>query len=252
MNENRRPWTWEETVLAFELYCTVPSAKVTATNVEIIALAQAINRTANSVKLKIQNFKTYDPNYTKNGRVGLSHGSKLDKKVVEQFLNNWNDMSISAANIKTALHIPDSIDIPDAQTEFVKEQTVKVRIGQSFFRRAVLSAYDTKCCITGISVPELLTASHIKPWNVSDDATEKTNPQNGLCLNAFHDRAFDRGFITVTPDYTIRVSTHIQGDTGKIMAQWLTNYDGKKIFLPSRYTPKQELLEYHNDVIFLR
>jgi len=252
MNENYRSWTWDETVLAFELYCTIPSGKVTATNDKIIALAQAINRTPNSVKLKMQNFKTYDTSYTKNGRIGLSHGSKLDKEVVNQFLNDWNSMSISAAGIKASLHISDDMDIPDAPVGYVKEQTVKVRMGQSFFRRAVLSAYNSKCCITGISIPELLTASHIKPWTVSDDATEKTNPQNGLCLNAFHDRAFDRGFITVTSNYIIRVSSQICNYTDEITTQWLNNYDGEEIALPSRYAPKRELLEYHNDVVFLR
>lgn len=54
----RRNWTREETILAFELYCTIPAGKVTVQNEQIITLAHAINRTPSSVKLKLQNFKT--------------------------------------------------------------------------------------------------------------------------------------------------------------------------------------------------
>ena len=74
----RRNWTRNEVILAFELYCTIPSSKVTANHEAIVALANLIGRTPNAVKLKMQNFKTYDPSYTSDGRVGLSHGSKLD------------------------------------------------------------------------------------------------------------------------------------------------------------------------------
>ena len=40
----------------------------------------------------------------------------------------------------------------------------QARIGQNFFRKAVLSAYNYRCCITGLSIPSLLVASHIIPW----------------------------------------------------------------------------------------
>lgn len=51
---------------------------------------------------------------------------------------------------------------------------MKQRVGQKFFHDAVFSSYENKCCITGIAVPSLLIASHIKPWRDSDDLTEKT------------------------------------------------------------------------------
>ena len=46
---------------------------------------------------------------------------------------------------------------------------------------------------SGLAVPELLVASHIKPWKDSDSKTERTNPMNGLTLNALHDKRFDNG-----------------------------------------------------------
>src|SRR5438067_11978733 len=67
-----------------------------------------------------------------------------------------------------------------------RERMVRVRVNQHFFRAAVLSAYDYKCCVTGLAVPELLVASHIVPW--AADPKQRMNPRNGLCLNALHDR----------------------------------------------------------------
>lgn len=64
--------------------------------------------------------------------------------------------------------------------------------------------------MTGISISELLIASHIKPWKVSNNEDEKTNPRNGLCLNALHDKAFDRGLITIDKNYKIIVSSKLK------------------------------------------
>lgn len=94
------------------------------------------------------------------------------------------------------------IDLPKIGKE--RESIVKVRVNQSFFRKAVLAAYDYKCCITGLEIPELLIASHIIPW--SKDGADRVNPRNGLCLNVIHDKAFDRGLITVTPEFAVKVS----------------------------------------------
>ena len=58
--------------------------------------------------------------------------------------------------------------------------------------------------------PKLLIASHIKPWKVSDEKTERTNPQNGLCLNALHDKAFDKGLITINKKYEIIISSQLK------------------------------------------
>ena len=62
-------YTREETMLVFELYCTLPKGQDSVNNPQVIALSKAIGRSANSVKLKLQNFKSCDPSYTKNGRV---------------------------------------------------------------------------------------------------------------------------------------------------------------------------------------
>ena len=127
----------------------------------------------------------------------------------------------------------------------------RVRENQSFFRRAILSAYENKCCVTGIDIEALLVASHIKPWAESGK-TEKLNPQNGLCLNALHDRAFDRGLIAVTDDYTIMVSGQVSHSTSDAARKLLLGYDGQKIKLPSRFLPRPDFLSWHRNNVFIR
>jgi predicted restriction endonuclease len=101
-----------------------------------------------------------------------------------------------------------------------------------------------------LSIPQLLTASHIVPWSV--DAKNRTNPQNGLCLNAIHDRAFDSGLLTVTPELKIRVSTKTKRSMAdKAAREFLWDYEGAPISPPRRFAPNTEFLRYHNEIIFL-
>src|SRR5208283_3254377 len=97
------------------------------------------------------------------------------------------------------------------------------------------------------AVPALLTASHIVPW--AEDVKNRTNPRNGLCLNALHDKAFDCGLLTVTPDYRISISNRLRnaGETDDGIARRLfAHYEGRKITLPDRFIPDPEFLKYHN------
>jgi predicted restriction endonuclease len=123
-----------------------------------------------------------------------------------------------------------------------------VRIGQSFFRAAVLSAYNERCCITGLSLPRLLVASHIIPW--SHDRTKRVNPRNGLLLSALHDRAFDAGLITIRDDMTVQVSRKHTARNDKFFSESIGSYDGRPIFLPKKFLPQREFLSYHRERIF--
>ena len=252
-NNTQRNWTREETMLAFELYCTIPKGKDTVHNPQIIALASAINRTVNSVKLKLQNFKSCDPSYTAGGRVGLSNASALDREVCQEFLQSWDALLLETDNIKIHFNLSNietnDITIPDIPTGSDIIRNRKERVGQSFFRQALLSAYNYKCCFTGIAIPELLKASHIKPWSKANDVNEKTNPQNGLLLNALHDSAFDRGYITISFDYKIIVSQKLLDDSSSNQ-KYFAPINEQNILLPSRFLPDRQFIEYHNDVIF--
>ena len=215
MAAERRNWTREETILAFELYCRTPFSKISKTNKDVIELAGIIGRTPSSVGLKMANLAHYDPELLSKNVSGMVHGSKMDKAVWDEFSNNWEELSYQAKVILSQkkgdsireILLSDGIDI---QPGYDSYQMTKTRVGQYFFRSTVLSSYSNRCCITGLNRSELLIASHIKPWNVSDEKTERTNPQNGLCLNALHDKAFDRGLMTIDSKYQIVLSDKIK------------------------------------------
>ena len=86
------------------------------------------------------------------------------------------------------------------------ERTVVQRVGQDIFRRGLLEYWDGRCAITGLDVPELLRASHIKPWADCDTDAERLDVFNGLLLAPHLDAAFDAGFITVGEGGVVVVS----------------------------------------------
>lgn len=100
-------------MLAFELYCTIPKGKDTVNNPLIKELANFIGRTPDSVKMRLQNFKSYDPSYTNDGRTGLSNGGRLAKEIYEEFSRNWDNLIFRTKEIKSELGISDSCDISE-------------------------------------------------------------------------------------------------------------------------------------------
>ncbi len=250
-------WSREETILAYDLYCHIPFSKISKSNKEIIALAEILDRTPSSVGLKLSNLAHYDPAMRERNIKGMSNASKLDKEIVEEFYSDWPGLSYQAKeilakykNVPIEKVIPEieSVPLPEGKD---KERLIKTRVGQNFFRSTVLCAYGNSCCVTGIKTPELLIASHIKPWKDSDEKTERTNPENGLCLNALHDKAFDQGLITIDKNYRLIVSSSLKkAIMDENTKNWFFSYANSKIALPDKFVPSPDFLEYHNDVIF--
>lgn len=89
------------------------------------------------------------------------------------------------------------------------ERLVVQRVGQELFRAGLLDYWEGRCAITGLAVPELLRASHIKPWADCDTDAERLDVFNGLLLAPHLDAAFDRGFIGVEDDGTVVVSPQL-------------------------------------------
>lgn len=92
----------------------------------------------------------------------------------------------------------------DAAPETERESLRKARMGQGAFRQHLLELWRG-CAVSGIDAPELLRASHIKPWRDSSNE-ERLNPYNGLLLLPQYDRLFDRGFISFGATGEIMVS----------------------------------------------
>ncbi len=86
------------------------------------------------------------------------------------------------------------------------ESLVKQRRGQEKLRERLLEYWEGRCAVTEVATPELLVASHIKPWSMCDNAAEKLDLYNALLLNTALDRAFDQGFITFDNDGVLKIS----------------------------------------------
>jgi len=87
------------------------------------------------------------------------------------------------------------------------ERLAVQRVGQDLFRDGLLRYWEERCAVTGLAVPELLRASHIKPWAECESDAERLDVFNGLLLAPHLDAAFDRGFVTVADDGTV-VASH--------------------------------------------
>lgn len=248
----RRSWTKEETILAINLYCKIPFGKTHHNNPDIIALATLIDRSPNSIALKLGNIACIDPNLP---RKGLTNYTKMDQAVWSEFENNWEQLAFESEVLlaqyeKAPVEVVANIAITDLPKEGKERaQLVKTRVNQAFFRKAVLASYNNSCCITGIDIPKLLIASHIKPWSV--DTGNRINPCNGLCLNNLHDKAFDSGLITIDTDMKIVISKEVKEHYKQNSVKtYFDSYDNKQIILPKRFLPDDQFLEFHRTNIF--
>lgn len=140
----------------------------------------------------------------------------------------------------------DLFDI-DKEGEEVEVKT-RARLGQGYFRKMVLYNFNNRCCVTGLNVPQILRASHIVAWAV--DKANRMNPENGLCLSATYDAAFDKHLISFDDDYRMIVGKEIKDYyTADVTKQYFEKYEGTQITLPSQYLPSKKLLERHRELM---
>lgn len=245
-------WTREQTLAALHVYFQLPFGQLHQRNPLIRHLAAWIGRTPGAVALKLVNFASLDPQVRASGRSGMSNASQLDKRLWDELNADWDLVASEAAqayeHYGMAHGVKPGADVVDEVPEIAEGKTVtamvKVRVNQARFRRAVLASYNARCCISGLALPQLLIASHIVPWSM--DEKNRLNPQNGLCLSALHDKAYDIGLITVLPDFTVRVSKQLhEADLDEFTKQSLTSYDGRSISLPERFRPNPSFLRAH-------
>lgn len=211
-------WSRNQLLVAFSLYCQMPFGKMHSRNPEIIKYAVLIGRTPSALAMKLTNIASLDPSITSTGRRGLEGASAADKAMWQEMQDDWNSFAIEAQ--QAAMVFGETADSStEVEGDFPSNEVVDytgrekvtstmVRVGQNFFRRSVLSAYNYHCCISGLAIPQLLVASHIIPWRV--DYANRLNPRNGLCLSVLHDKAFDVGIITIAEDMTVKVSKNRQ------------------------------------------
>lgn len=254
MKEGQKLWTREELILAINLYCKLPFGRLHKSNPAIIHLAELIGRTPSSIAFKLVNFASLDPSLKARGIKGASNSSKLDKAIWDEFYDNWNELPFESENLLSKfenksieeLNNIDTQGLPQGKT---REQLLRVRVNQSFFRSTIMASYNNSCCITGLNQPELLIAGHIKPWSI--DEPNRLNPRNGIAINALHDKAFEAGLITITPEYKIKVSSILlKQRKSDSIEKYFHQYNDRDIFLPSKFLPDIDFLKFHNETKF--
>lgn len=258
---NSLRWTKEQLKLAFHLYCQLPFGKLHSRNPDIVELATLIGRTPAAVAMKLVNFASLDPVIINSGRTGLNNASAMDKEIWEEFHADWEGLAseCSALNQQlrqehggseiSELDIAEQEELKDYSGETRQVLTAQ-RVKQNLFRRAVLSSYQDRCCMSGLSEPRLLIASHIVPW--AKDRNNRLNPRNGLCLSAIHDRAFDKGLIALSDDFKVILAESLKRRNDLFARDIFLPLEGKTIELPERFSPNPEFIARHRAEIFQR
>lgn len=257
----KRNWTEDEEILALCLYYELPTAKHDKNTPQVKELASLLGRSVGAVVFKLGNLKALDDS---TEGIGFVHGAKLDKLVFDKFIGKPAELferrdeilalkhSENIATPTAGYNLPDSeLDKLAHELEFSQDDKMRLqkwRERQWAFRLSLMKGYNEHCCLSGIRNPDFLIASHIVPWSV--DKENRLNPRNGLLLNVFLDKAFDKGYMSIdSRDYTVMVSNRIADP--KIESQ-LSLYKGQRIILPRNPDrwPDSHFLEYHNDVVF--
>lgn len=255
-NREGKIWTRDELILAVGLYFVMPWGRIHSHAKEIKALSRLMRRSPGALAMKMGNIGRLDQRLAKRGVGGLSHGGKTEALVWNEFEKHREDLIAEYNRIRMGLggrSLPlEDDDVIKAPPGLDRVRLAHYRINQSYFRRSVLAAYGGACCITGINDSRLLVASHIKPWSKCTNGQDRTVTENGLCLSALYDRAFDKGLFTVDTNFKIKLSSSLRDlltkDSYDQHFAWLDNLE---ITLPSRGKPAVSFLNYHNENVFV-
>ncbi len=133
-------------------------------------------------------------------------------------------------------------DIADTEISTI----VKIRKGQSKFRRKLLKSLKSQCPITKISDKRLLIASHIKPWWRSKNA-ERLDTNNGFILSALFDKLFDNGLITFSFEKKLIISNSLSVANIKNIG-----IENQQIIQNLPVEGRENYLDYHQNKVFLK
>ncbi len=245
-------WTEEQITIVLYEYCRNPFGQFSSTKQFVKELGALLGRSPSAIVRKVGNLASFDPQMKARGVGGLGHTSRLDNVVWNRYYGHWDQLAYDAEVLIAKLKEKEfeeslSIDLSNLPVGSERKQEVKRRINQKFFRDTVLSSYRYCCCVTGINNLSLLHASHIVGW--SEDESNRTNPQNGLCMNVLFHKAYDENLLGISPDYEIHISDNFFGNKLKEVdestVKYVKGFDKKKLILPRRFYPDKELLAIH-------
>lgn len=160
----------------------------------------------------------------------------------------WQQIQATLRQYRIATPVSQRLlNAEEPQLQYGEPVLRNVRIGQGAFRLSIIDAYTKRCAITGEKTLPVLEAAHIKPF--AEAGPNYTS--NGLLLRSDMHKLFDDGYITVTPNFKVEVSSRIREEfsNGKEYYQ----YHGKPLaIIPSlqENKPSAIYLNYHNSTIF--
>lgn len=171
----------------------------------------------------------YASNYTVSGAI------KVNEERYQNIGNPYHFLEIPI--------YPNVAEVNESQ-DFYGEDIIslsKRRLGHNKFSKSVKKNYKYVCAVCGINEPEFLIAGHISPW--SEDAENRLNPRNGICLCVFHDRAFEHGYIGLSDDLRVVVNPNIKYNSP--LYKSLKQYEDKLIRMPIADKPGQIFVTKH-------
>ena len=245
-------WTEEQITIVLYEYCRNPFGQFSSTKPFVEELGRLLGRSPAAIVRKVGNLASFDQHMKARGVGGLAHTAKLDEVVWNKYFGHWDQLAYDAEILIAKLKNKEleqslKIDLSNLPKGEERKQEVKRRINQTFFRDTVLSSYENKCCITGINNAKLLNACHIVGW--SEDETNRTNPQNGLCLNVLFHKAYDENLLGISPDYEVFVSKDFFGaklkEVDSLTREYVMSYNKRKLIMPKRFLPDRDLLAMH-------
>jgi putative restriction endonuclease len=260
-----KKWTRDELLVALNLYHKLTFGQLHARNPVIMALADKLERGANSVAMKLCNLASLDPALKLRGIKGLEGASALDRSVWDEFHANLNESAPASEEAFRHLfnaRASDELEVsprsgvlitkrpPMGPTE--AEATVKLRRGQQYFREAVINNSGGCCSVSRLAVRDLLIASHILPWGTHP--AHRLDVRNGLCLSALHDAAFDRGLISFDDDLRMLISPRLKSQlTQDSVRVNFGAHEGESLHFPDDAAlPDLGFMSEHRKKIFVK
>lgn len=143
---------------------------------------------------------------------------------------------------KTLAEIVAEIDVDYGIGQTEKKAIISARKGQGIYRKRSIILWK-ECCVTGFSKENVLIASHIKPWKVSNNY-ERVNPYNSLLLVPTIDKLFDKGYISFKTNGMILLSDKISTQ------EYEKVHINSNLALRSVPDKTKYFLDYHNEYVF--
>ncbi|MCQ3033670.1 HNH endonuclease [Pseudomonas syringae] len=179
--------------------------------------------------------------------------ASIDKEIFDTLIG-FSDFSLISDIAFEGVKVLDSIDdaiekevLTDKSIDStVKRQVVEGRRGQGKFKINIYK-FEKVCRLTSIATPNLLIASHVKPWRLCSTASERIDGANGLLLTPHVDYLFDRGLISFSSDGKVLVSPRLDSfDLQRLGLLDACAAPGRKL-----HSEQEVYMSFHRKNIFL-